>query len=60
MDEKRLREQIPHAVEAHCAHLHADPFLAQKVLRAAAGRFWWEADVEALGAEELREFLGLG
>lgn len=35
MDEKRLREQIPHAVEAHCAHLHADPFLAQKVLRAA-------------------------
>ena len=29
----------------------------EKVLRAAAGRsFWWEADVEALGAEELREF----
>jgi hypothetical protein len=31
--------------------------IGEKVLRAAAGRrFWWEADVEALGAEELREF----
>ena len=28
----------------------------EKVLRAAAGRVWWEADVEALGAEELHEF----
>ena len=36
MDEKRLMEQIPRAVEAHCAHLHADPLLAQKVLHAAA------------------------
>ena len=35
MDEKRLMEQIPRAIEAHCAHLHADPGLAQKVLRAA-------------------------
>ena len=35
MDEKRLMEQIPRAIEAHCAHLHADPCLAQKVLRAA-------------------------
>ncbi|RCV18187.1 hypothetical protein SEVIR_3G288000v4 [Setaria viridis] len=31
-------------------------YIGKKVLRAAAGRFWWEADVEALGAEELREF----
>ncbi|CAN6333450.1 unnamed protein product [Urochloa humidicola] len=30
--------------------------VGEKVLRAAAGRFWWEADVEALGAEELGEF----
>ncbi|RLN28213.1 agamous-like MADS-box protein AGL29 [Panicum miliaceum] len=30
--------------------------VGEKVLRAAAGRFWWEADVEALGAEELQEF----
>ena len=30
--------------------------VGEKVLRAAAGRVWWEADVEALGAEELHEF----
>ncbi|CAN6337959.1 unnamed protein product [Urochloa humidicola] len=30
--------------------------VGEKVLRAAAGRFWWETDVEALGAEELGEF----
>ena len=35
MDEKRLMEQIPRAVDAHCAHLHADPYLVQKVLHAA-------------------------
>ena len=35
MDENRLHEQITRAVDTHCAHLHADPFLAQKVLRAA-------------------------
>ena len=35
MDENRLQEQITRAVDTHCAHLHADPFLAQKVLRAA-------------------------
>ena len=35
MDEKRLTEQIPCAVEKCCAHLQPDPFLAKKVLRAA-------------------------
>ena len=35
MDEKRLAESITRAVEGHCAHLHADPFLAQKVIREA-------------------------
>lgn len=35
MDEKRLHEQITQAVNKHCAHLQADPFLAQKVLCAA-------------------------
>ena len=34
MDEIRLKEQITRAVDSHCAHLHADPLLAQKVLRA--------------------------
>ena len=33
MDENRLHEQITRAVDTHCAHLHADPFLAQKVLQ---------------------------
>ncbi|MGN1368021.1 MAG: PepSY domain-containing protein [Aristaeellaceae bacterium] len=35
MDEKRMKEQIVHAVNRQCAHLQADPFLTQKVLRAA-------------------------
>ena len=35
MDEKRLQEQITRAVDHHCAHLKADPYLAQKVLREA-------------------------
>lgn len=35
MDEKRMKEQIVQAVDRHCAHLHADPFLARKVLREA-------------------------
>lgn len=35
MDEKRLKESITRAVEGHCAHLHADPFLTQKVIREA-------------------------
>lgn len=35
MDENRLKESITRAVEGHCAHLHADPFLAQKVIREA-------------------------
>ncbi|OEL20482.1 hypothetical protein BAE44_0018502 [Dichanthelium oligosanthes] len=30
--------------------------VGKKVLGASAGRVWWEADVEALGEEELREF----
>nr|CAB3461785.1 unnamed protein product [Digitaria exilis] len=30
--------------------------VGEKVLQAAAGRSWWEADVEALGPEELPEF----
>ena len=35
MDEKRLQEQVPKAVQQHCAHLSADPFLAQRVIREA-------------------------
>lgn len=35
MDEKRLQEQVTQAVQKRCAHLRTDPFLAQKVLRAA-------------------------
>ncbi len=35
MDEKRLQDQIVRAVEQRCAHLHADPLLAQKVILAA-------------------------
>lgn len=35
MDEKRLQEKITRAVDHHCAHLKADPYLAQKVLREA-------------------------
>lgn len=35
MDEKHLTESITRAVEDHCAHLHADPLLAQKVIRRA-------------------------
>ena len=35
MDDKYLKEKIPQAIEAHCSHLHADPYLVQKVLRAA-------------------------
>ena len=35
MDEKRLQQDITQAVQTHCAHLTADPFLAQRVLREA-------------------------
>ncbi len=35
MDEKCLQGQIVRAVEQRCAHLHADPLLAQKVILAA-------------------------
>lgn len=35
MDEKLLSKCITQAVESRCAHLHADPLLAQKVIRAA-------------------------
>lgn len=35
MDEKLLSKYITQAVESRCAHLHADPLLAQKVIRAA-------------------------
>lgn len=35
MDEKRLQESITRAVDSHCSSLHADPFLAQKVIFAA-------------------------
>ncbi len=37
MDE-RLFERIPEALEKRCAHLAPDPFLSQKVLRAACGK----------------------
>ena len=35
MDERLTTQRITRAVEHRCAHLHADPLLAQKVIRAA-------------------------
>lgn len=35
MDERLMSQRITRAVESHCAHLRADPLLAQKVIRAA-------------------------
>ncbi|CAL5094329.1 unnamed protein product [Urochloa decumbens] len=49
----RRKEAAAARVDEEEARMSA---VGKKVLRAAAGRFWWEADVEALGAEELGEF----
>ncbi|KAL6876485.1 hypothetical protein ACP4OV_013057 [Aristida adscensionis] len=50
----RVCEETKARVAEELARMDA---IADKVLQAKAGRrFWWEADVEALGEAELREF----
>ncbi|KAL6604022.1 hypothetical protein ACP70R_044383 [Stipagrostis hirtigluma subsp. patula] len=48
----RLCEETKARVAEEQARMDA---IADKVLQASAGGFWWEADVEALGEAELKE-----
>ncbi|TVT99552.1 hypothetical protein EJB05_55068, partial [Eragrostis curvula] len=49
----RQAEETEKLVAAEQARMDA---IGDKVMKAAGGRFWWEADVEQLGEAELPEF----